>query len=156
MNKTDEVLIWFPSWIDMFLSSFIYRCEHVMFVFLKILKSPYFDTIPSTSSFGGVSFFFFFECQNLFLIRDGHRDPEEHQQLHSASCWEQRDKMEVTFIKIPSQGKKSENLHVLALAHTRSFFILLRNCFTDYMYVASSVSKRSHLAPFGLLRKLEV
>lgn len=66
--------------------------------------------------------------------------------------------MEVIFIKIASQEKKKKgkNLHVLALAHARSFFILVQNIFTDYMYIASSVSIRSHLAPFGLLRKNEV
>lgn len=49
---------------------------------------------------------FFWVPKFIFNLGWSQRDTAEHQQLYSASCWEQRDKMEVIFIKIASQEKK--------------------------------------------------
>lgn len=100
---------------------------------------------------------FFWVPKFIFNLRWSQRDTEEHQQLYSASYWEKRDKMEVMFIKIASQEKKKgKNLHVLALAHTRSFFSFLFRTSLQTTCILLHQYQRSHLAPFGLLRKIEI
>lgn len=97
---------------------------------------------------------FFWVPKFIFNLRWSQRDTEEHQQLYSASYWEQRDKMEVMFIKIASQEKKKRQKFacVSSSSYQKLFLILVQNIFTDYMYIASSISEIS-FGPFWIAEK---